>query len=58
MKLGSTMTIQSTKNNVVDPDQPPLAIPKREKYGKKVVICECWDQKGIIYYDFLETNER
>ena len=45
------------KKQWVSPDQAPIATPKRELHGKKVMLCVWWDQKGIIYWELLEPRQ-
>ena len=34
-----------------------ISYSKTRKIWKKVMICVWWDQKGIIHYELLETNQ-
>ena len=41
----------------VSPGQPAKTVPKKNRFGKKVMLCVWWDMKGIIYWELLESGE-
>ena len=38
-------------------NEPPLTIPKAGLHPKKVMLCICWDCKGVLYYELLLENK-
>lgn len=45
------------KKQWLSPGQVPLPVAKPEIHRKKVMLSVWWDQKGIIYYEFLEPKQ-
>lgn len=41
----------------VMPGEPGPSTPKQNIHGVKVMLCIWWDQKGVIYYEFLEYSK-
>lgn len=41
----------------VDPGEPGPSQPKRDIHCEKVMLCVWWDQKGVVFYELLNTNE-
>lgn len=37
--------------------QPSKSSSKPNINGMKLVLCICWDHRGVIYYDLLNPNE-
>ena len=44
-------------HSYVSPGQPAKTVPKKNRFGKKVMLCVWWDMKGIIYWELLESGE-
>jgi len=45
------------RKTICDPDQPSTSMPKRNIYGKKVMLCIWWDQKSVVYYGILRPGQ-
>jgi len=43
------------KRSWVIPGESSTARPNR--YGRKIMLCVWWDQKGVIYYELLKPGE-
>lgn len=41
----------------VDPGQPTTSTPKRNVFGKKILLCIWWDEWGVLYYELLKPGE-
>lgn len=41
----------------VDPGQPTTSTPKRNAFGKKMLLCIWWDELGVLYYELLQPGE-
>ena len=44
------------KKSCLSPGEIPEPQPMPEVRQKKVILCVCWDMKGIIYYE-LESHQ-
>ena len=38
-------------------NEPPPTTPKAGLHPKKVMLCICWDWKGVLYYELLLENQ-
>lgn len=47
----------SNRKQWLSEGQDPQEVPKRNIHGKKLMLCVWWDQKGIIYYELLPSNQ-
>ena len=41
----------------VFPEETPSKKPKRNIYGKKVLLSVFWDQKGVIFFELLDPGK-
>jgi histone-lysine N-methyltransferase SETMAR len=41
----------------LDPGQEPLPDVKPDSHAKQIMLCIWWDMKGVIYFEFLDTNQ-
>ena len=39
-------------------NEPPPTTPKAGLHPKKVMLCICWDWKGVLYYELLPENQK
>lgn len=40
-----------------DPGTPAKSTAKPNRFGKKLMMCIWWDQRGIVYYELLKPGE-
>jgi histone-lysine N-methyltransferase SETMAR len=40
----------------LDRGQLPVPVAKRERFGKKVLLCVWWNYKGLIYYELVPVG--
>jgi len=50
------------KKYYAKPDQSlPASIltstPRPNIHGSKIMLCICWDQKGLVYYELLKPGD-
>jgi len=45
------------KKSWVDPAQLSISSSRRNRFGRKTMLCVWWDQDGIIYYELLKPGE-
>ena len=45
------------KRSWVTPGEPSTSTARPNRYGRKIMLCVWWDQKGVIYYELLKSGE-
>ena len=45
------------KKQWLSPGKTTVAIPRRDRFVAKVMLCVWWDMKGILYYELLEPQQ-
>jgi len=45
------------KKSWVDPAQLSTSSSRPNRFGRKTMLCVCWDQEGVIYYELLKPGE-
>jgi histone-lysine N-methyltransferase SETMAR len=48
---------QKRKKSWVDPGKPSTSTAKPNIHGQKYLLCICWDQQGILFYQLLQPDE-
>ena len=41
----------------VDPGAPSTSIARSNRFARKTILCVCWDQRGVVYYESLKAGE-
>ena len=39
------------------PSEAGPSTPRPNRFGRKIMLCVCWDQSGIVYYKLLEPGK-
>lgn len=45
------------QNQWLDSNQQALAVPKMERFAKKVLLCVWWNYEGIVHFELLESGK-
>lgn len=45
------------KKSWLSPGEAAPSTPRKNRFGKKTMLCIWWDQKGLLYYELLKPGE-
>jgi histone-lysine N-methyltransferase SETMAR len=45
------------KRSWTDRGRPPNSTPRPNRFGKKVMLCVFWDQKGVLFWELLQPGQ-
>ena len=46
------------KKSWVDQGQPSTSTAKPNRFGRKIMLCIWWDQKGVVYHELLKPGKK
>ena len=50
------MNNPNQKRQWLDPKQPALPVPRRDRFDTKFMLCVWWNYEGIIHFELLENG--
>jgi len=49
--------LESQAQKIIDRPRRTIHIDRKNRFGRKTMLCVWWDQKGVIYYELLKPGE-